>query len=133
MSVVVKYNSNNSGGSFWLSTKDWEALADCGWNVHWIDPNAKFGNRPESAYEEPLKPCIKVEDAEWLGAPATSAAKEFDDPRDAIPEFERVTGQNASDVGCNCCGPPHSFEYEDEDGTNHYASARVTDTDIRFE
>jgi hypothetical protein len=133
MSVVVKYDSNNSGGSFWLSTEDWEALAAAGWNVHWNDPKTRFGGRPSSSYEEPLKPCPKIEDAEYLGTVATSAAKEFDDPSVAIPEFERVTGQNASDVGCNCCGPPHSFEYKDENGKSHYASAYVESTAIDFD
>jgi hypothetical protein len=132
MSVVVEYDSNNSGGSFWLSTEDWEALAEAGWNVHWVDPTERWGGHPLSAYEEPLKPCAKVEGAESLGTVATSAAKEFDDPSEAIPEFERVTGQDASDVGCNCCGPPHSFEYEDEDGKHHYASAYVAETRIDF-
>jgi hypothetical protein len=129
MSVVVKYNSNNSGGSWWLSPENWEALAEAGWNVHWCSP---ADNRPYSAYDEPLKPCPKQEGATWLGAVATSAAKEFDNPKDAIPEFERVTGQDASDIGCNCCGPPHEFEYKDEDGGIHYASAHVTETSIGF-
>jgi hypothetical protein len=132
MSVIVKYDSNNSGGSFWLSTEDWEALAKAGWNVHWYDPNNRWGGRPASAYEEPMKACIKVDGVEVLGALASSAAKEFDNPADAIPEFERITGQDASDVGCNCCGPPHSFEYEDQDGKTHYASAYVTETSIGF-
>ena len=29
--------------------------------------------------------------------------------RAAVEEFERVTGQDASDEGCNCCGQPHNF------------------------
>lgn len=132
MSVVVKYDANNSGGSWWLSLEDWEALAEAGWNVHWCDPTKRYGGLPESSYVEPLKPCIKSDGAEWLGAAACSAAKAFDDPSEAIPEWERITGQDASDVGCNCCGPPHSFEYEDEDGKNHYAYAEVTGTRIGF-
>lgn len=132
MSVVVKYDSNNSGGSFWLSLENWEALEKAGWTVHWIDPNKRLGGRPDSSYDEPLKPCPKVDGAEYLGTVACSAAKEFDNASEAIPEFERVAGQDASDIGCNCCGPPHSFEYEDEDGKNHYASAYVAETRIDF-
>lgn len=127
MGVVVKYDSNNSGGHWWLSDEDWDKLAAAGWNVHW---NGHGGRRPESSYSDPLAP-VKDVGERWLGARTGSAAKEFENPADAIAEFERVTGQDASAEGCNCCGPPHSFEYEDADG-KHYASAEVVETRIAF-
>src|ERR1017187_3464836 len=121
MSVIVTYDSNNSGGSWWLSTDDWEALEEAGWNVHWVGKGKHGYQRPEGSYDDPLKPYPRTKGEEWLGGEAMSASKEFNNPADAIPEFESVTGQDASAVGCNCCGPPHSFEYEDEDGKTHYA------------
>jgi hypothetical protein len=33
--VKVEYSSNNSGGYWWLKDKDWQALEDAGWYVHW--------------------------------------------------------------------------------------------------
>lgn len=51
-------------------------------------------------------------DDRWLGALSKEASKEFDNVGDAIREFERLTKQNASDEGCNCCGPPHGFEWD---------------------
>lgn len=131
MSAVVTYDSNNSGGSFWLCDDDWDKLAAAGWTVHW-NGHGRFGDRPGTSYSEPLVP---VEDVgkRWLGARACSAAKKFENPADAIAEFERVTGQVASAEGCNCCGPPHSFQYEDADGKTHYASAEVVETRIGFD
>jgi hypothetical protein len=123
MGVIVEYDSNNSGGDWWLKDEDWDALAEAGWNVYWkqgsgfpsLDPNAK--------HLGPLDPREKT-GQRWLGALATSAAKEFENPADAIPEWERITGQDAGAIGCNCCGTPHSFSYTDADGGYHYASPR---------
>lgn len=133
---IVEYDSNNSGGSWWLKDEDWEALAAAGWNVHWTQPD-KLGSLrsamddPDYKSPGPLDPRDKTGER-WLGALATAAAKEFENPRDAIEEFERVTGQDASAEGCNCCGSPHSFSYTDADGGYHYASARVVETAIDF-
>lgn len=125
MGVIVEYSSNNSGGEWWLSTEDWEALENAGWNVHWVDEK---GHTRVSFHEKLLEPCEKIPGAEWLGAAATSCAKEFDDPTDAIPEWESVTGAHAGDYGCSCCGPPHNFAYTDEKGKYHYASGRIVET-----
>lgn len=80
----VEYSSNNSGGGWWLDDKDWYALETAGWVVDW---------RPDR----------------WLGALATSATREGLTLSQAIVEWEHVTNQVASDVGCECCGPPHHF------------------------
>lgn len=101
----VEYDSNNSGGGWWLKDEHWHALAAAGWEVDWFadaDPNAPFA----SSYK----------DGRWLGALATKARRRGLSIRDAIDEFERVTGQDVSDEGCNCCGEPHSFtEYDSDD------------------
>src|SRR3954454_15168239 len=91
----ITYSSNNSGGGWWLTDEDWHNLAAAGWDVHW----------------EMLK--------WWLDALATKASKDFATPRDAVAEFERVTGQDADEEGCECCGPPHLFYYIDEAGEYH--------------
>lgn len=121
--VIVTYDSNNSGGFWWLSDSDWDALAEAGWNVHW-------GGRQH--VKDALAP---VEDTgqRYLGARAVSAAKKFERPEDAIEEFERVTGQDASDEGCNCCGNPHSFDYEDAEGNRHFTSVERVETRITFD
>lgn len=82
--MLIKYISNNSGGSFWLEDKDWKALEKAGWEVEW-------------------------EKERFLGTLAMSAKKEFNTLKEAIEEFENITGQDATDEGCSCCGPPHEF------------------------
>ena len=57
-----------------------------------------------------------------MGALARGAEKEFETPADAFREFEAVTGQSASDEGCNCCGAPHSFSWTNSKGEWDYAS-----------
>lgn len=50
----------------------------------------------------------------WMGALATEASVERATMKEAIEEFERITGQDASAEGCNCCGAPHSFSSDGE-------------------
>ena len=33
---IVEYESNNSGGDWWLSDNDWLTLARAGWMVEWV-------------------------------------------------------------------------------------------------
>ena len=106
--LTINYSSNNSGGDWWLKDQDWKALEAAGWKVEWKKDQNDFGGRP-------------YKDGRWLGALATKASKQFDSPASAMREFERITGQTVSDEGCNCCGAPHSFNWEGPDGYD-YAS-----------
>ena len=82
--MKVTYKSNNSGGNWWLKDEDWKALDAAGWEVEW-------------------------KKAQWLGALATSASKDFPSIDDAIKEFEAITWQDTTNDGCPCCGQPHIF------------------------
>lgn len=104
----ITYNSNNSGGSWWLKDEDWFALEAAGWAVDW------HKNNPEILF--------LPEDGRCLGALAGSASKDFPSVGDAIREFESITKEDASAEGCNCCGAPHSFEWTDESGKWDYVS-----------
>lgn len=84
---TIEYRSNNSGGDWWLTLKDWQALEAAGWRVEW---------------------------EQLLGSPARYASKEFNAIEDAMGEFERLTGQRASERGCECCGRPHYFRVVSE-------------------
>lgn len=146
MKNVIQYESNNSGGRWWLSDNDWHALEEAGWVVHWIhesdDPShehaepefpsflAGLGGHHHGYDEEHALTKVEPSGERWLGALARSAAKATTDPSAAVAEFERVTGQNASDVGCNCCGEPHNFTFHDAEGNHQYSSAVVTDTSV---
>lgn len=86
--MLYTYNSNNSGGKWWLDTDDWKALEAAGWSVDWKE-----------------KPLLK--------ALATEASKEFPSREAAISEFEEITDESFYDQGCPCCGEPHSmYPYE---------------------
>ncbi len=97
--LIVEYRSNNSGGSWWLKDDDWEKLEQAGWQVDWYsDPEVDvgFGKKGDT----------------FLGAKATTCRKRFSKMGEAIREWEDVTNEDSSDVGCSCCGCPHSFSSE---------------------
>ena len=136
--MKIEYSSNNSGGSWWLTPADWRALEDAGWDVQWggLDfCHSKYGplmssrascapntcpekeckgHRPYATYAEAKTAGKK---GLYLGAMAKYATKDFPTMADAIREWEKLTGKEASDNGCSCCGPPHNFS-----GGNEYAS-----------
>lgn len=116
---TLTYTSNNSGGGWWLSDDEWKALEAEGWNVKWIkdDPDySKYG----------------LQDGRWLGALAKEASKQFGEPMSGVEEWQRITGQDASDEGCNCCGTPHNFEWDGPDGTHQYMTLNRGPATISF-
>lgn len=97
--ATVEYSSNNSGGSWWLNDDDWKALEAAGWDVEWVkDQDDTYGDKA---------------DGRWLGALATRATRTGLSLGEAIEEWERATGQSSNDLGCSCCGTPHSFSSDD--------------------
>lgn len=104
---TLTYSHNNSGGHWWLSDSDWEALAENGWKVDW------YADREDSIFGA-------HEDGRFLGALASGAEIDTDDPEKTIADWERITGENALSLGCNCCGAPHSFTYEGEKGDTRW-------------
>lgn len=118
--IPVEYSSNNSGGSWWLKPKDWVALKKAGWKLFGHGDYAyKDGyNIPDKnglpSYKSEIpKTEQDVEEYPFLRSDKTpyDAYKLFDNIQEAIIEFEKLTDQNVTDEGCNCCGPPHSFTW----------------------
>jgi hypothetical protein len=110
--MKVTYSSCNSGGHWWLKDADWKKLQKAGWKVMWVkkDPlYKKWGTISK--------------DGRFLGALAKYASKNFKTLKEAIEEWESVVGLDASDEGCNCCGPPHSFRGE-KGGESQWASGK---------
>ena len=97
----VEYSSNNSGGSWWLTDNHWLALEKAGWKVDW------FKNQKNSWEKEPRE--------RFLGALAARAERTGLSLKDAVAEWEEVTGLTSTDAGCPCCGQPHSFTYYEDD------------------
>lgn len=117
--TYVEYSSNNSGGSWWLSDADWKALEEAGWEVDWYKDE-------EGSWADA--------DGRWLGALASRATRRGLSLRDAILEWESITGEDAAALGCNCCGTPHNFyEYNDDDSmTNMWSPSYPTSGDRDF-
>lgn len=98
--MKTEYDSNNSGGHWWLTDEDWKALEAAGWKVDWV------ANKPDRLFAS--------KDGRFLGALATTAEREGLSLDAAVEEWERITGKSATDAGCPCCGKPHTFtEYDD--------------------
>lgn len=100
--IKLEYATNNSGGDWWLEDRDWYALEKAGWKVSWF------------------KDLENYQVDRWLGGLARGAEKEFETPEQGVAEFQEITGQDAAALGCNCCGQPHNFSYEDSSGKTHY-------------
>ena len=130
--MYVLYDSNNSGGSWWLGDEQWKALEAAGWKVAWerlehvyaenggyeLDPDGTPKLVPVGAGNGKYKSFARrYESGEYrfLGALATRAYRAGLSLREAAEEWERVTSKSSTDAGCPCCGPPHTFiEYDDE-------------------
>ena len=112
--IIVEYSSNNSGVRWWLKDKDWYALEKAGWKVVWSDEEVIYqkGTHVIDNQGFPMTKKKEGEEKRWLGALARDAYFKCSDPSEAIRSFEKVTGKNASDEGCNCCGAPHSFSWD---------------------
>lgn len=131
--MYVEYNSNNSGGSWWLDDEDWKALEQAGWKVHWAHLENLYTDEEGYVQEEDGTPKLvpigegnsrfgasfstKDENGEWryMGSLAKCAYRVGLGLSAAASEWERVTGKSSTDAGCPCCGQPHNFtEYDDE-------------------
>lgn len=98
--MYVEYNSNNSGGNWWLDDEDWLALEAAGWELD------RFADR-DDGYEYGDR---------FMDAICSKATRRNVSMAMAIDEWERITGQTSAALGCNCCGPPHGFtSYDDDD------------------
>jgi hypothetical protein len=82
MKNYVEYSHNNSGGVDWMKKDDWQKLIDAGWIV---DDRQRCSGRIFSAKRIGLS------------------------LEDAVTEWEKITGMDAAEEGCNCCGRPHYF------------------------
>lgn len=140
--MYVEYESNNSGGSWWLNDAHWKALEAAGWKVAWASLENKYTDKGDYARDADGTPTLvpvgtgggrfgsfsrRGDDGEYryLGALAKGAYRVGLNLREAAEEWERVTGESATDAGCPCCGQPHNFTEYDDAG-KHVASGPST-------
>ena len=107
LNFSVEYNENNNGGRVWLGKELAEKLIADGWKNITTTDHAMFGL--------------------WTLQKVFVAKNAKEAMTIAIREWEKVTKMDASEEGCNCCGPPHSFsckkETTDKTGWEYYESA----------
>ena len=98
---TYRFSENNSGGSWWLARRQYEALEAAGWK------------KPEE--DNTWGDSLSTEDVPYFWRHGWTA--EFPSIRAAIESFESATGADFFEEGCNCCGAPYSIS--GGDGTEH--------------
>lgn len=107
--AVYELNENNSGGSFWLNRKNYDALLAAGW---YIQPS-------ESSF---LDDNFGADDREGGHVPYSwrhGLRVEANSLQEAVEQFESITGQDFFAEGCNCCGAPFSMYLVTDDGRDY--------------
>lgn len=99
-----RFDENNSGGSWWLSKANYEALFAAGWEYTPSEYDI------ENGYDK--KPfCDKGDTVPYGWRHNTTG--EFASMQEAVESWERATGQDFFAEGCNCCGAPFSMSSEE--------------------
>lgn len=124
--MFIKYSPNNSGGRWWLEDKDWDSLERSGWKVLWADLDFDYKDRNWTYDKDGLPKfksggrgiATKNDKGVWryLGSKARYAFRAGLSLKDAVDEWEKVTNKDSTEVGCPCCGNPHSFTLYDDSG-----------------
>jgi hypothetical protein len=103
--IPVCYYSNNSGGRDWLKDKDWDVLRKNGWELYGFNNTTYLPNGDRKVITGGFPKRVgEVTSPKY-------AYKYFDSIKEAMVEFEKLTGQDITDEGCNCCGAPHEFTW----------------------
>lgn len=131
--MYVEYDSNNSGGHWWLKDEDWKALEAAGWIVAWASLEYQYNEQGNHLYDNNGVPKLvqmgegnsrfpvfvkqdKKGEYRKLGTLATTAYRSGLSLREAAAEWEKITGHDAAEAGCPCCGQPHTFTEYDDNG-----------------
>jgi hypothetical protein len=97
----VEYSSNNSGGSWWVSDRQWFDLESAGWQVAWFAGDTGY---PTSAA------------GYYLGGLASDAKRTGVTLEEAMAEWQWITALDPCAIPCFSSAPPHSFAEYDADG-----------------
>lgn len=94
--ATVTYSEVNSGGVYRLTEKNYADLEAAGWTPEFWSYGDSLVRR--DGFRRPYH-----------------MHKSDTTMSEAIAEWERVTGQDSTELGCfSCCGPPH--EFNDDEG-----------------
>ena len=107
--MKVEFSENNSGGGWWLSRAQYEAMFAAGWHYETSDYDIEKGYDDGVPYG-------------WRH----NTVGEFDTLRNAVEAFELATGEDFFAQGCPCCGVPFSMSSD-----NDYVSGNSVVSDVR--
>jgi hypothetical protein len=105
-------DENNSGGSFWLTKKDYDNLFANGWKL-------REGWDADDSFMKPTQPRYgKNDDPTPYGYRHGSVYLEANNTQEVVESFENATGQDFFAQGCGCCGVPFTVHtaYDDPSG-----------------
>lgn len=107
---IFKFSENNSGGSWWLSRKQYDALMAAGWFYEPSEYDLKegFDKNPWLSDKGDTTPYGWRHNLKFKA----------NSMKEAVESFEAATGEDFFAEGCNCCGAPFSMSGEDGDYTS---------------
>jgi hypothetical protein len=115
---TYEFSENNSGGSWWLDRKKYDALLAAGWRYEVSDYDKEHGYDTKGwSTDDPVP-------YGWRHG----LKGEFESIRAAVESFERATGEDFFALGCTCCGPPFSISGP---GMDEYLSGSSVDYEPR--
>ncbi len=100
--VIVRFSENNSGGGWWLNGDQYRALLKSGeWGLDRAGMEYAASDYQRSG---------GTHDFDTADVPyflRDYIVGIFDSYADGVASWERLTGEDADTVGCECCGPPY--------------------------
>jgi hypothetical protein len=89
------YRHNNSGGVDWITPEQWQEFVDNGWTVTLF--GQPFTGGRGSCASLMIETDEGKEVARLIG----------------MQNWYAIAKQDPDEIGCTCCGPPHSFSVEE--------------------
>lgn len=111
--AVFEFSENNSGGSFWLNTRQYDELFENGFYL-------ADGWDEGHGFTDPTKP-FSMNDRDTVPYGWRSNLRvEANSLQEAVEKWEGATGEDFFAEGCNCCGAPFSAYEVGADGSRSY-------------
>ena len=117
------FSENNSGGSWWLSRENYDALMEKGWKYEPSEYDIKQNHDTQSFMNS------QTDNVPYGWRHGLTG--EFESIREAVESFELATGKDFFDQGCNCCGAPFSISSRGDNDYEYLSGDSVAHTPNR--
>ena len=101
---VFSFDENNSGGSWWLDRKQYDALFKAGFTYTPSKYDIEHGY-DKNPFRDNENSTVPYGWRKYLQIKASSM-------KEAVEKWEAATGEDFFAQGCNCCGAPFSMKCE---------------------